>query len=119
MFDQDIPPEISGLTTDIVAAGLPDPLVYVGSFSDWSASGMPIVAGSEPEGAIVERRVQPLQLLLALRRGPDGLADPPRGRRVAGLLPLRVLLPLRMVEYSSSRQRGSHRCFSPPVIRLG
>lgn len=34
-------------------AGLPDPLVYIGSFSDWSASGMPVVAGSEPGGAVV------------------------------------------------------------------
>jgi thiosulfate/3-mercaptopyruvate sulfurtransferase len=29
-------------------AGLPDPLLYVGSFSDWSRSGMPVVAGAEP-----------------------------------------------------------------------
>jgi thiosulfate/3-mercaptopyruvate sulfurtransferase len=31
-------------------AGLPDPTLYVGSFSDWSRSGMPVVAGSEPGG---------------------------------------------------------------------
>jgi thiosulfate/3-mercaptopyruvate sulfurtransferase len=29
-------------------AGLPDPLLYAGSFSDWSRSGLPVVAGSEP-----------------------------------------------------------------------
>ena len=29
-------------------SGLPDPIVYVGSFSDWSRSGMPVVAGAEP-----------------------------------------------------------------------
>ena len=29
-------------------AGLPDPIVYVGSYSDWSRSGMPIATGSEP-----------------------------------------------------------------------
>ena len=29
-------------------AGLPDPLLYPGSFSDWSRSGLPVVAGEEP-----------------------------------------------------------------------
>jgi thiosulfate/3-mercaptopyruvate sulfurtransferase len=29
-------------------AGLPDPILYVGSFSDWSRSGMPIATGAEP-----------------------------------------------------------------------
>jgi len=29
-------------------AGLPDPILYVGSYSDWSRSGLPIAAGSEP-----------------------------------------------------------------------
>lgn len=29
-------------------AGLPDPLLYVGSFSDWSRSGMPVATGAEP-----------------------------------------------------------------------
>jgi thiosulfate/3-mercaptopyruvate sulfurtransferase len=29
-------------------AGLPDPLLYVGSFSDWSRSGMPVATGSVP-----------------------------------------------------------------------
>jgi 3-mercaptopyruvate sulfurtransferase SseA len=28
-------------------AGLPDPILYVGSYSDWSRSGEPVVAGSE------------------------------------------------------------------------
>jgi len=30
------------------AAGLPDPLLYPGSYSDWSRSGMPIATGDEP-----------------------------------------------------------------------
>jgi thiosulfate/3-mercaptopyruvate sulfurtransferase len=29
-------------------AGLPDPLLYPGSYSDWSSSGMPIAVGDEP-----------------------------------------------------------------------
>jgi thiosulfate/3-mercaptopyruvate sulfurtransferase len=29
-------------------AGLPDPILYVGSYSDWSRSGEPVVTGSEP-----------------------------------------------------------------------
>ncbi len=29
-------------------AGLPDPLLYPGSYSDWSRAGMPIAAGDEP-----------------------------------------------------------------------
>jgi thiosulfate/3-mercaptopyruvate sulfurtransferase len=29
-------------------AGLPDPLLYVGSFSDWSTAGMPVATGDEP-----------------------------------------------------------------------
>jgi thiosulfate/3-mercaptopyruvate sulfurtransferase len=30
------------------AAGLPDPLLYDGSYSDWTAGGMPVATGSEP-----------------------------------------------------------------------
>jgi thiosulfate/3-mercaptopyruvate sulfurtransferase len=30
------------------AAGLPDPLLYPGSYSDWSRSGMPVATGDEP-----------------------------------------------------------------------
>jgi thiosulfate/3-mercaptopyruvate sulfurtransferase len=30
------------------AAGLPDPLLYPGSYSDWSRSGMPIAVGEAP-----------------------------------------------------------------------
>ncbi len=30
------------------AAGLPDPLLYAGSYSDWSRSGMPIATGDAP-----------------------------------------------------------------------
>jgi thiosulfate/3-mercaptopyruvate sulfurtransferase len=29
-------------------AGLPDPLLYPGSYSDWSRSGMPVATGNEP-----------------------------------------------------------------------
>jgi thiosulfate/3-mercaptopyruvate sulfurtransferase len=29
-------------------AGLPDPILYVGSYSDWSRSGMPVLTGPEP-----------------------------------------------------------------------
>jgi thiosulfate/3-mercaptopyruvate sulfurtransferase len=29
-------------------AGLPEPLLYVGSFSDWSSSGMPVMSGQAP-----------------------------------------------------------------------
>jgi len=29
-------------------AGLPDPLLYPGSFSDWSRAGLPVVTGEEP-----------------------------------------------------------------------
>jgi thiosulfate/3-mercaptopyruvate sulfurtransferase len=29
-------------------AGLPDPILYVGSYSDWSRSGYPVARGSEP-----------------------------------------------------------------------
>jgi thiosulfate/3-mercaptopyruvate sulfurtransferase len=29
-------------------AGLPDPILYVGSYSDWSRSGWPVVTGPEP-----------------------------------------------------------------------
>jgi thiosulfate/3-mercaptopyruvate sulfurtransferase len=33
------------------AAGLPDPLLYPGSYSDWSRAGMPIATGDAPGGA--------------------------------------------------------------------
>jgi thiosulfate/3-mercaptopyruvate sulfurtransferase len=29
-------------------AGLPDPTLYAGSFSDWARSGLPVATGSEP-----------------------------------------------------------------------
>jgi|GEM_PF-138337 len=29
-------------------AGLPDPILYAGSYSDWSSAGLPVAAGSEP-----------------------------------------------------------------------
>jgi thiosulfate/3-mercaptopyruvate sulfurtransferase len=33
-------------------AGLPDPILYVGSFSDWSRSGMPVATGAQPGSPI-------------------------------------------------------------------
>jgi thiosulfate/3-mercaptopyruvate sulfurtransferase len=35
-------------------AGLPDPLLYPGSYSDWSRAGMPIATGDAP-GAMPAR----------------------------------------------------------------
>jgi thiosulfate/3-mercaptopyruvate sulfurtransferase len=35
-------------------AGLPDPLLYAGSYSDWVGAGLPVVVGSEPEGMLAE-----------------------------------------------------------------
>ncbi len=32
-------------------AGLPDPILYVGSYSDWSRSGYPVATGAEPGAA--------------------------------------------------------------------
>ena len=29
-------------------AGLPDPIVYVGSYSDWARAGRPVATGNEP-----------------------------------------------------------------------
>ena len=37
-------------------AGLPDPLLYPGSYSDWSRSGMPVASGSEPGASPLSRR---------------------------------------------------------------
>ncbi len=36
------------LALGLRAAGLPDPLLYPGSYSDWTQSGMPIATGPEP-----------------------------------------------------------------------
>lgn len=36
------------LALAVRAAGLPDPLLYPGSYSDWSRSGMPVATGAEP-----------------------------------------------------------------------
>jgi thiosulfate/3-mercaptopyruvate sulfurtransferase len=33
-------------------AGLPDPVLYPGSYSDWVGSGMPVATGPEPGGAL-------------------------------------------------------------------
>ena len=29
-------------------AGLPDPILYVGSYSEWSRTGQPVITGAEP-----------------------------------------------------------------------
>ena len=29
-------------------AGLPDPLLYAGSYSDWTRSGLPVATGPDP-----------------------------------------------------------------------
>jgi thiosulfate/3-mercaptopyruvate sulfurtransferase len=38
------------------AAGLPDPILYVGSYSDWTRSGYPVATGPEP-GAVPQATV--------------------------------------------------------------
>ena len=40
-------------------AGLPDPLLYPGSYSDWTRSGMPIAVGAEPGDAPADLAVGP------------------------------------------------------------
>ena len=37
-------------------AGLPDPILYVGSYSDWSRSGLPVATGPEPGSPELARR---------------------------------------------------------------
>jgi thiosulfate/3-mercaptopyruvate sulfurtransferase len=37
-------------------AGLPDPILYVGSFSDWSRTGMPVVTGAEADPVLSAQR---------------------------------------------------------------
>jgi thiosulfate/3-mercaptopyruvate sulfurtransferase len=37
-------------------AGLPDPLLYPGSYSDWSRAGLPVATGDEPGDPAVARR---------------------------------------------------------------
>jgi thiosulfate/3-mercaptopyruvate sulfurtransferase len=48
----------SALHTSIAArvAGLPDPILYVGSYSEWSRTGNPVVVGAEP-GTLEDARV--------------------------------------------------------------
>lgn len=52
-------------------AGLPDPFLYPGSYSDWSRSGMPVAVGPEPGD---------------VPAGPEP-GDAPPGREPAGALP--------------------------------
>jgi thiosulfate/3-mercaptopyruvate sulfurtransferase len=37
-------------------AGLPDPILYVGSFSDWSRTGMPVATGAETDPVLSAQR---------------------------------------------------------------
>ncbi len=60
-------------------AGLPDPLLYPGSYSDWSRSGMPIAVGSEPgdpEPSAPPGAPEP--------GAPAEVAGPDLARRIAG-----------------------------------
>ena len=50
-------------------AGLPDPILYVGSYSDWSRSGYPVSVGPEPGAPeeawpATDRRYTPLTVRL-------------------------------------------------------
>jgi thiosulfate/3-mercaptopyruvate sulfurtransferase len=40
-------------------AGLPDPLLYPGSYSDWSRAGMPVATGEEPGRYVPEPAPEP------------------------------------------------------------
>jgi thiosulfate/3-mercaptopyruvate sulfurtransferase len=40
-------------------AGLPDPILYAGSYSDWSSAGEPVATGPEP-GMPLSRPVRDL-----------------------------------------------------------
>lgn len=46
-------------------AGLPDPILYVGSYSDWSRSGLPIAVGPEPGSPPVAPGAEPAPETLA------------------------------------------------------
>lgn len=39
-------------------AGLPDPTLYPGSYSDWVGAGLPVVTGPEPDGPLAERQLR-------------------------------------------------------------
>ena len=51
--------QISKITA--TAAGLPDPVLYPGSFSDWARAGLPVASGPEPGArpSTVARSVRP------------------------------------------------------------
>ena len=36
-------------------AGLPDPILYAGSYSDWVGAGMPVARGPEPDGPLLDQ----------------------------------------------------------------
>ena len=68
------------------AAGLPDPLLYPGSYSDWSRTGMPIATGDVPG------RAAPRRAWLAAGRWPRPL---PRGTATGTIVPLDASAPDR------------------------
>ena len=35
-------------------AGLPDPILYPGSYSDWVGAGLPVATGPRPNGPLTE-----------------------------------------------------------------
>jgi thiosulfate/3-mercaptopyruvate sulfurtransferase len=61
-------------------AGLPDPLLYPGSYSDWSRSGMPVAVGPEPGTLAEAERVGP-------GRPTQSVASTPPGGRPARTTP--------------------------------
>ena len=68
-------------------AGLPDPILYVGSYSDWSRSGEPVVSGSRANPASRPRRAaeRPSPRQPAAAGRTTDVADVElRDRRVAG-----------------------------------
>jgi len=61
-------------------AGLPDPLLYAGSYSDWSRSGLPVATGPEPGDPPLPTAAEvDEQLGIAV----PGLGDPPSAGRAS------------------------------------
>jgi thiosulfate/3-mercaptopyruvate sulfurtransferase len=61
-------------------AGLPDPLLYAGSFSDWSRSGLPVATGPEPGDPPIPTAAEVDGQLAITVPGPG---DPPRAGRAS------------------------------------
>jgi hypothetical protein len=58
------------------AAGLPDPLLYPGSYSDWTQAGMPIATGDAPGEP-------PASMAPDIALGPDAALAPAANVRPA------------------------------------